>query len=299
MEQVKVGAIIVTFNPKIFPLSKLIHTLKQQAVEIIIIDNNSENRAELDAIKHIYLECLSQNMGIATAQNIGIKKVIALDVEYVVFFDQDSEVDSNFIENIMKSYIQVKNTIDPMISMIGPKLLNIKENYYYKMYKLNNFGFKEKIDISNIILPQRVDCLISSGSFLSLDRLKEVGEMKDSYFIDYVDIEWSFRHLSQGYHLYVAHNVTMKHQIGEGNISLPFGKRIMIHPPSRRYYRVRNSFFLLKESYIPKIYALNEIVGGLIYQLCIIGYCKKQKKEQINALFRAVRDGLRFFFKHT
>lgn len=291
----KVGAIIVTFNPKIISLSKLIDTLKQQAVEIIIIDNNSENREELDAIQHIYLEYLPQNMGIATAQNVGIKRVIALDVDYVVFFDQDSEVDSNFIENIMRSYMQVKNTIDPMISMIGPKLLNIKENYYYKMYKLNNFGFKKNIDISNIIIPQRVDCLISSGSFLSLDRLKKVGEMKDSYFIDYVDIEWSFRHLSQGYHLYVAHNVTMKHQIGDETISVLFGKRITIHSAIRRYYRLRNSFFLLKEKHVPKTYAINEIFYGLIYQFLIIIFYNKNRMDQIKSFLKAVKDVLKSF----
>lgn len=294
----RVGAIIVTFNPEIFRLSQLICTLRQQAVEIIIIDNNSENKEELDSIEHIYLECLSQNMGIAAAQNVGINKVINLDVDYVVFFDQDSIIDSQFINHILGDYFLVKNTIDTKISMIGPRLLNIQDQQYYRMYRLTRWGFKRLIIVSDLDHPVRVDSLISSGSFLSLGTLKKIGEMKSRYFIDYVDIEWGFRHLLQGFHLYVSNRVVMSHQIGEEKISILFGKKIIIHSPFRRYYRVRNSFYLLKESHIPKIYALSEVFSGLIYQLCIIIFYKKQKKEQIKALFHAIRDGLRSFFEH-
>ncbi|MCG2573866.1 glycosyltransferase family 2 protein [Acinetobacter sp. ME22] len=295
----KICAIIVTFDPEISSLIRLIGVLKQQSAEIVVIDNNSKNKIQLESIPHIYLECLSQNVGIAAAQNIGINKILALAADYVVFFDQDSQIDSYFIPQILHDYLWVQQNQDAQISMIGPRLFNMKNQQYYKIYRLSSWGFKKAIPVSDLKHPIRVDSLISSGSFLSVDTLKKIGEMKSHYFIDYVDIEWSFRHLSQGFHLYVSHTVVMNHQIGEENIALPFGKKIIIHPAFRRYYRVRNSFYLLKESYIPKIYALNEIMSGLIYQLCIIWYCKKQKKQQIDALFRAVKDGLSSFFKHT
>lgn len=74
----KIAALIVTFNPEIEVLAKLIERLKtsQFNLQIYLVDNASDNA---QILKERYLAdhdytFLSENSGLASAQNILLKK---------------------------------------------------------------------------------------------------------------------------------------------------------------------------------------------------------------------------------
>lgn len=76
MCKAKVLAIIVTYNPEIIRLTECINSLAPQVERIILVDNGSNNS---DLIKDIVINnleiiLLSENKGIAFAQNHGVKK---------------------------------------------------------------------------------------------------------------------------------------------------------------------------------------------------------------------------------
>ncbi|VCV76177.1 hypothetical protein BANRA_01835 [Escherichia coli] len=76
MCKAKVLAIIVTYNPEIIRLTECINSLAPQVERIILVDNGSNNS---DLIKNISINnleiiLLSENKGIAFAQNHGVKK---------------------------------------------------------------------------------------------------------------------------------------------------------------------------------------------------------------------------------
>lgn len=189
----RIKAIIVTFNPKANVVN-LINNLKRQNVTPIIVDNGSINfdfkiiENDLDC----YLIRLYENFGIATAQNKGIEKALELGTDYILFFDQDSTISDNFVNDILNDYsfLSRKNIT---IGALGPRFIDERNKFYYKSIGISKYGLRTKYDVSNISEPFHSYLLISSGSLVSVDTLKNVGLMRDKYFIDYVDTEWCIR----------------------------------------------------------------------------------------------------------
>ncbi len=101
-----VTGIIVTFNPDIKQLNKLIDTVTSQVQHLLIVDNDSH--ADIDIATTfteragIELISLSENFGIAKAQNIGIERAKTIGTDYVLLLDQDSLPAPNMVSELLK-----------------------------------------------------------------------------------------------------------------------------------------------------------------------------------------------------
>jgi rhamnosyltransferase len=95
--------------------------------------------------------------------------------------------------------------------------------------------------------------LITSGLLIPIPVLEDVGLMREDFFIDHVDIEWSHRARSKGYSLWGTGQARMRHRMGESE-SLRvwyFGWRNeSYYKPERLYYRFRNLVVLWRSDYI-------------------------------------------------
>ncbi|EJB8413273.1 glycosyltransferase family 2 protein [Acinetobacter baumannii] len=286
----KVLSVIVTFNPSIERLCKLVFSLDRQETDIFIVDNHSSNKHEIKFDSRVELYRLDKNYGIAYAQNIGIQKAIKNKYDYIVLFDQDSNVEHNFIDLMLSSYDELKSQ---KVACISPRFYNDEYDFYYNSLRINKYGLRERVSLQNIKESIAVSLVISSGSFIVVNALKEIGPMKDCFFIDAVDTEWCFRALDRGFKIFISNKVVMKHTIGDKVLNF-FGRKIALHSPFRRYYIIRNNFYLLKLDYVPKIFAYRDIIFSLMVQLIIIITINNQRKENFFALIRAIRDGVRY-----
>lgn len=286
----KILAIIVTYNPSIEKLKVLVSELISQNTDVIIVDNQSENSVELERLMPTYISLLDQNYGIAYAQNIGIKQAFNQGYEFVIFFDQDSTIGTNFIFYLYSDFIKVKN-YDLSISSIGPRLVDCKKGFYFPALKLNKYGLMDKINIKNIKKNIEVSFLISSGTLIEIESLKEIGLMKEEYFIDFVDTEWCFRALDKGYKIYISANTIMKHSIGDDTLQL-LNFKIPVHSGSRRYYRIRNLFFMWKTPYIPKILTFKLMMSNFFHQFLLF-LIKSNKRDYIKYYVKAIKDGIK------
>ena len=108
-EKIKPAAVIVSYQPIINDLMHLIDSLKRQGVESIVVDNGSLGREKFANLREIcvFIE-LEKNLGIAAAQNIGIRKAEEKGAEYIVFFDQDSKIDENYIRALTQDFLRVR-----------------------------------------------------------------------------------------------------------------------------------------------------------------------------------------------
>ncbi|MCU4523656.1 glycosyltransferase family 2 protein [Acinetobacter ursingii] len=287
--------LIVTYNPDIHKLKNLINSLLTfNGVRIVVVDNNSSN---IDSIKEIgkvsdlvKIEILSDNKGIAYAQNVGIQYAIEEQSEFILFFDQDSVIDSEFIKELYCDFNElIRKNIK--LAAIGPRFIDEKNNFYFPALRLNKFGLIDKLSIENISEPMEVSVLISSGTLVSVDALKEIGLMREEFFIDFVDTEWCFRALGKGYRIYVSGNAIMKHSIGDETIQL-FNFKIPVHSGFRRYYRIRNLFFMWKMPYIPRKLTAKLMVSNLFHQFLLF-LLKDNKADYIKYYYKAVLDGIK------
>lgn len=284
-------AVIVTYHPNITNLSRLLCDLRQQGVLSIVVDNGSGYGSTLeDIILKEQLIALVKNKGIAAAQNIGIKRAISLGAKYICFFDQDSIITDGFISTLYSDFCRIVAN-DSTIAAIGPRFVDSREGFFYALIQLNQYGLRKKVNAEYITSPMRVSLIISSGSLVPVDKLEHIGLMDENFFIDYVDTEWCLRALARGYSIYVS-TALMKHAIGEYFIHL--GRlKVPVHSAFRRYYRIRNAFYMLKMSHVPKMLVIRDIIFNVIHQLIII-YSVKNKKDYLKSLYKGVYDGISY-----
>ncbi|EMO3695930.1 glycosyltransferase family 2 protein [Acinetobacter baumannii] len=289
-----ISVIIVTFNPDINKLSSLLDFILFENINIIIVDNNSKNSDEIrELLKKsslIDVEVVGENKGIAYAQNLGIKISTNKNSDYVLFFDQDSSIDSNFISNLYLEFIDLKNK-NINIAAIGPRFIDEKEHFYFPALRLNKNNLMDKFSVENITEPVEVSFLISSGTLVDVQALHDIGSMREEFFIDFVDTEWCFRAIDKGYKLYISEKAIMTHSIGDDTIRI-WHFKIPVHSGFRRYYRIRNLFFMWKLPYIPKELVIKLMISNFFHQILLFTL-KDKKIDYIRYYWKAVKDGFK------
>ena len=289
-----VSAVVVTYNPDLKILSSLIIDNISQFNKVVVVDNSSRN---IELIKSIFSDfnnidiiSLDENVGIAAAQNIGIKSLVNLpEDEIIVFFDQDSSIDFGYLDRLEAEYSLLEGDCSGPI-VLGPTFFHRYDHFEYPSIKFTRFGFRKKIYSGRGECAVEVDCLISSGMSLRKRVLELAGLMDELLFIDYVDTEWCLRAISKGIKIFVTPNLMMSHEIGSGHLKLK-GFNIPVHPPSRRYYRIRNSLLILKYPYVPKLFCVREFFVSSIHQFLF--FIKLRDIEYLKTYFQSVKDAMK------
>lgn len=242
-----VWSIVILFNPDIERLQSLVHHLMLQNSNIVLVNNGTKHRFISDLInEQVFLIQLEDNLGIAKAQNIGIVFAKNKNAKGIFLFDQDSKVSNNFISAMLKA------KITSSVGMIVPNVLDVNTNKYLepRIYNRKNSKITVKFPKNkNIEGPTRKAAKpIASGSYIFMDALMQVGGMREKFFIDAVDTDFSYRLIERGYDIFRINDVHLVHPVGNKIERDFFGKRIFLsnHSSKRRYYIGRNNIWLWK-----------------------------------------------------
>jgi len=285
MNKAKVSCVVVTYNPSdIF--FELIKRLLSNDIKVIVVDN-SPNRMKITQ-NEIFYHWLGGNKGIAAAQNKGIELSSVFGTEYIAFLDQDSKIDSNQVLDLVKTIERTD------FSIAAPISINRKTNVAYSPVEISTNGAVKKIPVRarEII---NTNFVISSGTVVTKTVFDNVGMMDEKLFIDYVDTEWCIRAASKGYRIAVNSRVEMEHEIGDGDINCFFFK-VPVHSAQRRFYRVRNAFYLLTYDHVPTRLAIREVIVTALQQIIIV-ICRKERVSYIKSYLSAVSQGVKYFLK--
>lgn len=273
------AAIIVTFHPDTKHLADMCINLKKQVGHVIIIDNTPGDGRMTYIDDSIHRIVLGDNLGIATAQNIGLQKAMELKCTRCTIFDQDSEVPDDLclvLSNDMDMLIQNGEKV----ACIGPRIVDLLEN------KVENSS-DEIMLINNCFATKQI---IASGSLFHLEYLNKIGMMEDDLFIDAVDHEWCWRANKLGYKICVSANVYMKHVIG-----LDRGKVLVwnyiICSPIRHYYQFRNTILLLPRKYVPLKWKIKKIIELILMPFIYI-FKGPDRSNRLYYMARGVYDGM-------
>lgn len=292
MSNVSVFAVVVTYNPNVDLLKKMINSLSNQVSGIVIVDNASINITEVKGcILEIYPSTIfilnEQNMGLGFAHNAGARKSISVGASHVLILDQDSIPDHDCIANLVQTEkdLLLKGV---RVAAVGPVYYSEKTGEVYPITKFRG-PFIDRIDPKDVAV--EASFLISSGCLIRIEMFDKVGFMDEDLFIDYIDVEWSFRAAFKGYKLIATPSARMKHSIGDER-KVVMGRSISVHSPLRRYYLSRNSIYMIKKSYIPFGYKLRESVFNTL-RLVIFVLLSKDKGEYFKYSIRGILDGVK------
>ncbi|PHS70844.1 MAG: hypothetical protein COB22_07750 [Cycloclasticus sp.] len=292
-----VVVITVTYNPLLCLLRKQISRLSKQC-NVVLVDNGSEpdTLKELQVLSEsnafVSLVEMTENMGIAAAQNKGIQAVREGFPEclFIMTLDHDS-VPSNSMVAELRGYLLSLQANNHNVAAVGPTLYDSRSRSYLNFHKIKKcLWSKVKPDLKSG--PILVDSLNSSGSLISLDAIDSVGVFNADMFIDHIETDWCFRAVKKGYNLYACPQVIMEHAMGDDVMKLKMlGIQAMpLRSPKRHYFIVRNSLFLHRQLYVPKVWKFWNIIK-LIGTYVFFGFFTGDSKQQRTWIYKGIVDG--------
>jgi rhamnosyltransferase len=287
MKEVRVCAVVVSYNPDKDELKNNLVLLEEQVEKIFVVDNSENgpifnNQQIIAFFNKVNWIPLNENKGIGAAQNIGIQKALNEEFDYILLMDQDSIPPQDLVKVLVEGTLEVEN-LGMKLGCIGPEIYNKNTSESYEA--MINKGKQVK---SNII---QKDSVISSGKLISAKALLEVGLMEEELFIDLVDFEWCWRAKKFGYITFISTAVRMGHLVGQKNINIFNLYKLLVPSPIRHYYQYRNSLILLNRDYVPQYWKFRTLIERLL-ELVAYSIFLKPRRQRLKFIFWGIRDGI-------
>ena len=243
-----IGKIAVIFSAH-KPEESHVHNMLRLAnggVKTIVIDNSPDDVIRFDSsIANLVYEKNWNKGGIAGALNLGVEFAKKEGAQYILFFDQDSDVTILNIELLFKTYQELELSHEKVLlgatyfdKNVGKMGGNCKLNKFWYQ-KVSSFDGKGFADVS---------MLITAGTCMSVDLFDQIGVFEEDFFIDHVDTEYCLRALSKNVKIILTNRASFEHAVGFKEVHKVFGF-ITLKPNNqsaiRRYYIFRNNVILM------------------------------------------------------
>ena len=245
----RVGCVIVTYRPDHEPLLRQVAAIRPQVDDIVLVDNG--DGSGLPAFSDGYgleIVCLGGNEGIAKAQNVGIRRVRERGATHLLLLDQDSLPATDMVACLAEGLTQLRYA-GTAVAAVGPQYSDHRQGTLSPFVYREGLTLKERPTREPQSATVPTDFLIASGCLIPAEILDTVGNMDETLFIDYVDIEWGLRAQHLGYASYGIPAAKMAHSLGDDWVVYR-GRRFPVHSPLRHYYFVRNSLLLVRRPWI-------------------------------------------------
>ena len=280
----KVAAIIISYNPDNNLLDS-VNLLINQVDKIIIVDNGSESQKKknINLIKDIdnkKIEVIfnEENLGIATALNIGVKEALNQGYNWILTMDQDSKASSNMVEKMLEVYNTIDESERKEILSIFPNFVDERIQSIEENSNMNSYEY--------------VDADITSGNLLRAEVFDKVGFFDDSLFIDLVDTDFCMRLNEENIKMIKVRDAILYHSLGESqSVKSIFGKfNTSNHSALRRYYMTRNRFYTWEKYKDLNSFTLNRDKKLFKKEFVKIILGEKDKVNKIKMVFRGYKD---------
>ncbi len=257
-------AVVVTYNPDIAVVERLLHKLQANACDFVVVDNQSTNVDELQAIVFSLTHCRglmrqTANIGQAAALNLGLQQLSDWQYELALLFDQDSAIDADFCRQMLLAWDEARAHAPGPLAAIGPRLEDPVTQRRVPFRSFEHLLARHESPAIPSGLLVHTGFLITSGCLISMAALKRIGPMRADYFIDNVDLEWCFRAKASGFQIFGTDHARLYHRIGEAGSSYLVRKGIVVqHSALRFYYSSRNRIHLHRQPHAPRNWKLKD-----------------------------------------
>tara|TARA_Y100000589_G_C27152267_1_gene629432 strand:+ start:882 stop:1760 length:879 start_codon:yes stop_codon:yes gene_type:complete len=277
----KIYSGIIVYRPEKNLIRLVEKLIKQKSETILFINEGNKISDEIISRNLVTYFKPNKNLGIA----VGLNKIIThfkfINGDYLFTFDQDSDINNNFINDMISLY-QKAVKIDNTIITCSPK---IKDTKFSKKIIPKQEFIKRKNDY------EYVKFAITSGTLFVQESFNRIGYMNQSLFIDGVDSDWCERVLLRNFRMIMAENIYLYHKIGYKYINF-FGVKKSYHDQDIRvYYIIRNSIYLLLRGSNTYIWKYKELIKTFI-RMIAYPILSSTKFSTIFYVLLAIRDAL-------
>ncbi|MDP3948293.1 MAG: glycosyltransferase family 2 protein [bacterium] len=169
--------------------------------EIILVDNGSTDNS-LEYVKNHFPQVrvisLEKNFGFAKAINEGVK---ASNTEYVVFLNNDTSVDKDWLKSLIlcaDSHPEVISVNSKLLNFYDKKIIDGVGILINEVGQARSIGWQEK-DKNQYNSEQYIFGATGGASLFRRDDLIKVGLFDERYFMYSEEVDFSFRAQFLGY----------------------------------------------------------------------------------------------------
>ncbi|HEX5354484.1 MAG TPA: glycosyltransferase family 2 protein [Rhodanobacteraceae bacterium] len=288
-----VCAVVVTWQPDLAILGGLLSALVPQVANVVLVDNGTRDPGLRDlCTEHSVATVLElpENHGLAHALNVGMAHARGLPgTSHILLMDQDSVPEPGMV-GALKAALDRK-AAGGRVAAVGPCFRDSREASDAPFVRIR-FPFNRKIRCNGACETIRCDLLISSGCLIPLAVIDEVGGMDAALFIDNVDLDWCFRATAAGYELHGVCAARLRHNLGETRQHVPGVPRaIVVHPPRRLFYMMRNRLLLYRRAYTPTRWIAQDL-PRLAVKFLLFALLVPPRRANLRCMLAGMRSGL-------
>lgn len=240
--------VVVNWNQRDLTLACLssLRAQRYPAFDVVLVDNGSADgsvEAVRAAFPEVHVAPQAANLGIAAANNVGIRHALAGGAAYVFLLNNDTVVDPD-----MLSQLVAHAESDPRIGVTGPTML-----YHDRPDVIWCTGNRiVPHDAGTVLLrngapaatvaglpPEPVDYIATCAACIKRAVFDDVGLMDERYFIYYDETDWFARAAAQGWRFHYVPPARMWHKV---SASMPLAS------PGTTYYMTRNRYLFIRQS---------------------------------------------------
>lgn len=278
-------ALVTIFNPN----SSVVENVRQIAAQVsyvILSDNSSFNNSELfKSIKNCTYIFNNQNLGLSAAFNKCMNLDVAKKSDFIIFFDQDSQIEEKYIERLVSDFEFLETKTQ--LGILGPQYFDTSKNQVVSLPK------NAKQIANNCFIVTEV---ITSSMLTKYEILKAVDFWNENVFLDYADFDFCWRVIQAGFYVCQDCNIVLNHSLGKNaqKMFLPVKNKYVLQNywvPVRYYYQTREAVKLFWKKYVPKQWKRNFLIHNTIEILMHLYYLP-QKCERFKYFCKGMFDGL-------
>ena len=295
MKKSSTVAVIIVNWKKYEMTAKCIHSIlscKNSNFKIILVDNESNQEKVKNFIHRDKIEIIQnkKNEGFSRANNIGINYAIKKNYDYVLIINNDTIVEKNLIEVLLKT-AQAKK-----LSAVQPLILSFNRK------KIWNAGGKINYFFGNFITEKKLGGFLDSSNYLTewftgccclfkTKVFKDVGKLDERFFAYYEDVDFSIRLKKYGYKIGFTSKTQIYHH--ESFSSISFNSKGGKLSPYVHYLNIRNHIFILKKhsdlfnSVGTTVFQIFKIISYSIYFIFRLRFTK------LNMVYKGVWDSFK------
>lgn len=277
------AAVVVTYFPNPVFADRLRRVIPQVS-RVIVVDNGSKPRVtELlcnVASSHVEIITNLQNVGLASALNQGIRRAAVLGCAWAMTLDQDTLLDHDMVERLIEIYSGYP--APERVGVIGSNARSKDSGRLFIRCQHNDRLFME------------AKTVITSGSLVSIPVYGRVGQFREDFFIEGIDLEYCLRVRQHGYTILCSCRPLMTQVFGVGEERVFFGRMISVdnHESWRYYYRLRNLLQILRAYFWQEPWWCVKTLINLFKMLVKITVYESDRFAKFDAVARGVKDGV-------
>jgi len=257
---------------------------------IVLVDNGSADGSpeRLGAeFPGVILIRNQKNLGFTGGNNVGIRRALEENADYVLLLNNDTVVAPNFLSELIRA-----GESDKRIGLLNPKIFYFKpsDRIWYAGGSLSiwkgiaSHRGSRQVDRGMYDSPEEVTFITGCAFLIKAEVIRKIGLLDECFFYTSEDADWSIRSLNAGYKaLYVSSSVIWHKESMDTKHNA--GKRF------RDFYNVRNMILLARKHARPQHWPTVLLSLSLMLGYRTAGYSVRGEFERVGALFRGLWAG--------